>query len=103
MTWEERWHPLREEWVIIAAHRQDRPWSGSTVNQNAGALPPYRRRAIYDATHPRTGEDMSEEHRFGTRAEHAGQQPDASTGAIMPPVYQTATYVQPELGKPLHG
>jgi cystathionine beta-lyase/cystathionine gamma-synthase len=50
-----------------------------------------------------TGEDMSEEHRFGTRAVHAGQQPDASTGAIMPPVYQTATYVQPELGKPLHG
>jgi len=19
MTWEERWHPLREEWVIVAA------------------------------------------------------------------------------------
>jgi UDPglucose--hexose-1-phosphate uridylyltransferase len=31
MTWEERWHPLREEWVIIAAHRQDRPWSGETT------------------------------------------------------------------------
>lgn len=31
MTWEERWHPLREEWVIVAAHRQDRPWSGETV------------------------------------------------------------------------
>lgn len=30
-VWEERWHPLREEWVIIAAHRQDRPWSGRTV------------------------------------------------------------------------
>jgi UDPglucose--hexose-1-phosphate uridylyltransferase len=29
--WEERWHPLREEWVIVAAHRQDRPWSGETV------------------------------------------------------------------------
>lgn len=29
--WEERWHPLREEWVVIAAHRQDRPWSGSTA------------------------------------------------------------------------
>src|SRR5262245_53079357 len=28
--WEERWHPLREEWVIIAAHRQDRPWHGET-------------------------------------------------------------------------
>jgi len=41
MTWEERWHPLREEWVIVAAHRQDRPWSGSTVNKSAPALPPY--------------------------------------------------------------
>ena len=41
MTWEERWHPLREEWVIVAAHRQDRPWSGSTINKSASALPPY--------------------------------------------------------------
>jgi UDPglucose--hexose-1-phosphate uridylyltransferase len=30
-TWEERWHPLREEWVIVAAHRQTRPWTGETV------------------------------------------------------------------------
>lgn len=41
MTWEERWHPLREEWVIVAAHRQHRPWSGSTVTGSAPALPPY--------------------------------------------------------------
>ena len=41
MTWEERWHPLREEWVIVAAHRQDRPWIGNTVNQSAPVLPPY--------------------------------------------------------------
>ena len=31
MNWEQRWHPLRSEWVIIAAHRQDRPWQGETV------------------------------------------------------------------------
>ena len=31
MTWEQRWHPLREQWVLIAAHRQDRPWEGQTV------------------------------------------------------------------------
>ncbi len=31
---------------------------------------------------------------FGTRAVHAGQRPDPSTGAIMTPVYQTSTYVQ---------
>lgn len=39
--------------------------------------------------------------RFGTRAVHAGQRPDPTTGAIMTPVYQTSTYVQPELGRHL--
>jgi UDPglucose--hexose-1-phosphate uridylyltransferase len=29
--WELRWHPFREEWVIVAAHRQGRPWVGATV------------------------------------------------------------------------
>jgi len=41
MTWEERWHPLREEWVIVAAHRQNRPWSGETVKHENGPRPPY--------------------------------------------------------------
>jgi UDPglucose--hexose-1-phosphate uridylyltransferase len=40
-VWEERWHPLREEWVIVAAHRQDRPWIGQEVRQGAAAVPPY--------------------------------------------------------------
>lgn len=46
---------------------------------------------------------MSDSQRFATRAIHAGQAPDPSTGAIMPPVFQTSTYVQPRLGQPLHG
>src|SRR6266508_1073815 len=41
MYWEERWHPLREEWVIVAAHRQDRPWSGETTQHNEELLPEY--------------------------------------------------------------
>ena len=41
MTWEERWHPLREEWVIIAAHRQDRPWSGETLQAEEKILSAY--------------------------------------------------------------
>jgi UDPglucose--hexose-1-phosphate uridylyltransferase len=41
MVWEERWHPLREEWVMIAAHRQDRPWSGSTVEHTEANPPDY--------------------------------------------------------------
>jgi len=41
MIWEQRWHPLREEWVIIAAHRNDRPWSGQTVRPAQHAVPAY--------------------------------------------------------------
>jgi UDPglucose--hexose-1-phosphate uridylyltransferase len=41
MTWEERWHPLREEWIIVAAHRQNRPWNGETVIHEEPALPNY--------------------------------------------------------------
>lgn len=36
---------------------------------------------------------------FGTRAIHAGQEPDPTTGAIMTPIYQTSTYVQESPGK----
>jgi len=32
--------------------------------------------------------------KFGTKAIHAGQHPDPTTGAIMTPIYQTSTYVQ---------
>ncbi len=35
---------------------------------------------------------------LATRAIHAGQSPDPSTGAIMPPIYQTSTYVQSSPG-----
>jgi len=42
--------------------------------------------------------DEDLEVRFGTRAIHAGQRPDPTTGAIMPPIYQTSTYVQDALG-----
>ena len=36
--------------------------------------------------------------KFGTKAIHAGVEPDESTGAIMTPIYQTSTYVQAEPG-----
>ncbi len=42
---------------------------------------------------------MSEKNQhFETRAIHGGQEPDPTTGAIMPPIYQTSTYVQAEAG-----
>ncbi|MBI4879122.1 MAG: galactose-1-phosphate uridylyltransferase [Planctomycetes bacterium] len=79
MIWEQRWHPLREEWVIVAAHRQDRPWVGETLPAGAGAAvpahdpacsfcpgntrvsgkrnPPYRGVFVFDNDHPCVGED----------------------------------------------
>ncbi|KPK58016.1 MAG: cystathionine beta-lyase [Gammaproteobacteria bacterium SG8_31] len=38
---------------------------------------------------------------FSTRTVHAGQAPDPSTGAIMPPIYATSTYVQESPGRHL--
>lgn len=37
-------------------------------------------------------------HAFGTRAIHAGQPPDPTTGAVMVPIYATSTYVQESPG-----
>lgn len=39
MAWEERWNPLRREWVIISSHRNDRPWHGETVGDTSRRLP----------------------------------------------------------------
>lgn len=38
---------------------------------------------------------MKEFYHLDTLAIHAGQEPDPTTGAIMTPIYQTSTYVQP--------
>ena len=35
---------------------------------------------------------------LATRVIHAGQSPDPSTGAIMPPIYATSTFVQDSPG-----
>ncbi len=43
--------------------------------------------------------DKTNRPRFATRAIHAGQRPDPTTGAIMTPIYATSTYVQDSPGK----
>src|SRR3982751_6326188 len=40
---------------------------------------------------------------FSTTAIHAGNEPDAKTGAVSVPIYQTSTYKQEALGKPTGG
>jgi cystathionine gamma-lyase len=41
--------------------------------------------------------DSRDQH-FATRVIHGGQQPDPQTGAVMPPIYATSTYVQSSPG-----
>ena len=41
---------------------------------------------------------MTAEDGFETLAIHAGQEPDPSTGAVVPPIYQTSTYKQDGVG-----
>ena len=76
-AWEQRWHPLREEWVVVAAHRQDRPWQGERAeiappvvpqyvetcyfcpgNQRVGGLrnPRYTSIFVFDNDHPCVGD-----------------------------------------------
>jgi cystathionine beta-lyase/cystathionine gamma-synthase len=43
--------------------------------------------------------DTRRESRFETRAIHAGQEPDAATGATIVPVYQTSTFTQEAIGR----
>lgn len=40
----------------------------------------------------------SHDHKLATRVIHGGQQPDPLTGAVMPPIYATSTYVQSSPG-----
>jgi UDPglucose--hexose-1-phosphate uridylyltransferase len=46
-AWEQRWHPLREEWVVVAAHRQDRPWQGERRPASAAAVPAYDEKCYF--------------------------------------------------------
>ena len=40
---------------------------------------------------------------FDTLAVHAGAEPDETTGAVSPPIYQTSTYAQEGVGRPRRG
>jgi UDPglucose--hexose-1-phosphate uridylyltransferase len=39
LVWEQRWHPLRGEWVLFTSHRSGRPWVGETVPADESGPP----------------------------------------------------------------
>src|SRR6202008_4280907 len=69
--------------------RQRFLWSDHAVRP--AELPPQDSRLTIISNDPK-------KHGFETRVIHAGQHPDPSTGAIMPPIFQTSTYVQSSPG-----
>ncbi|MFV2062326.1 MAG: PLP-dependent aspartate aminotransferase family protein [Chloroflexota bacterium] len=48
-------------------------------------------------------DDIDPRWRPATLSVHAGQAPDAATGAVAPPIYQTSTFAQDAVGKPRGG
>ena len=74
--WEQRWHPLRQEWIVYAAHRNARPWLGLTEEHqsntpaydpecylcprnkrhNGKINPDYKDTFIFDNDHPVVGD-----------------------------------------------
>ena len=86
MAWEERWHPLREEWVIIAAHRQDRPWSGGMVEHEAEVLPGYVPDCYLCPGNPRVSGKVNPqyEHTFVFDNDHPSVSPEAPVELAAP-------------------
>jgi UDPglucose--hexose-1-phosphate uridylyltransferase len=78
--WEQRWHPLRREWVVYSAHRDNRPWHGKREKDAVSAPaydpacylcpgnkrvhghsnPSYHDIHIFDNDHPVVGPDAPE-------------------------------------------
>jgi UDPglucose--hexose-1-phosphate uridylyltransferase len=85
--WEERWHPLREEWVILAAHRQDRPWQGERVATTVPALPPYVSDCYFCPANPRISGARNPAYRdvFVFDNDHPCVGPDAPRDLETPP------------------
>ena len=55
-----------------------------------------------EGDHAHSPDDVDPKWRPETLAVHAGQAPDELTGAVSPPIYQTATFAQDGVGRP-HG
>lgn len=86
-VWEERWHPLREEWVLVAAHRQTRPWSGATVAPAEAARPAYAPDCFFCPGNARIGGRRNPAYTgpFAFDNDHPCAGPDAPRDLAPPP------------------
>lgn len=86
--WEERWHPLREEWVVVAAHRQNRPWSGATVGAQDTPAPDYAANCYLCPGNERVGGVANPYYEgvYVFNNDHPCVGPDAPEELALPPV-----------------
>lgn len=86
-TWEERWHPLREEWVIVAAHRQNRPWVGEVMGRPAKTVPAYEPSCTFCPGNARVSgaRNPAYEHVYVFDNDHPCVGPDAPADLPPPP------------------
>jgi len=89
-VWEERWHPLREEWVIVAAHRQNRPWVGEVVDRPTRAVPPFDAGCTFCPGNTRVSGARNPDYTgvFVFDNDHPCVGPDAPLPAAAPSFYQ---------------
>ena len=89
-AWEERWHPLREEWVIVAAHRQHRPWTGETVESAPPPPPAHDPRCHLCPRNTRISGAQNPDYTgtFVFDNDHPCVGPDAPQAVAPPPPYQ---------------
>jgi len=85
--WEQRWHPLREEWVIVAAHRNDRPWHGERAAATATRAPAYVEDCYFCPGNRRVSGDCNPQYRsvFVFDNDHPCVGPDAPQSLAAPP------------------
>src|SRR5256886_13009467 len=55
--------------------------------------------SIFNSQFSIRASEASDNMGFSTDCIHAGQEPEPQTGAVAVPIFQTSTYVQPELGR----
>ncbi|MBC8161911.1 MAG: galactose-1-phosphate uridylyltransferase, partial [Roseiflexaceae bacterium] len=90
-AWEQRWHPLREEWIIVAAHRQNRPWIGETVLAAPPAKPQHDPVCYLCAGNARISGQRNPNYGgvYVFDNDHPCVGPDAPQPAAHPPLYRT--------------
>src|SRR5690606_3791668 len=91
MSREERWHPLRREWVVVAAHRQRRRWNSEAVTVAAPPLERHVAGCYLCPRNPRVSGAVNDDYRgvFVFDNDHPCVGPAAPLDLAAPPgIYQ---------------